>query len=174
MTSGGSGHATRADRCCHMIYPGNSFKSNYTSKSALAFLLSTSFREPKEPWEPRGKTDASADYTPTFLSHAKLYVFADRYGVKHPASLVLHKLCFTLARFKLYQQRIPDIVELLKYTYYNKPSIDNTIDPLRALVTEYVACVAKKVTKHAAFTDLMHDQDEVAKDLLPRLVLRLE
>ena len=56
---------------------------------------------------------AKQDYTGVFLAHARLYVFANKYGIEPLESLSLHKLHATLKSFTLYRARIGDILKLV-------------------------------------------------------------
>lgn len=78
------------------------------------------------------------DYSPVFLGHAQLYVFAEKWGIESLLTLALHKLHATLCAYKPYKGRYGDVVKLIKYTYQNTPT-QKRIDRLRALITKYVA-----------------------------------
>ncbi|OAL39581.1 hypothetical protein AYO20_00978 [Fonsecaea nubica] len=125
-------------------------------------------------WDPEVNEDQHQDYTSVFLCHAKLYVFADQYFIEPLQELVLQKLRLTLSRFKLHQQRVGDVVELLKYTYANTPCRDPKIDQLRDLISDYLVCHIEKIVHHVEFIKLL-DNGDVTKDFLPKLVaLRLD
>jgi hypothetical protein len=89
-----------------------------------------------------------------FLGHARLYVLGDKYGIEALTPPALQKLHRTLINFRVYESRIPDIVELVRYTYQNTPGEK---DPLTALVTEYIACEIDKVGKCEDFHTLLED-----------------
>ena len=81
------------------------------------------------------------DYTPVFLGHARLYVFADKYGISILRALSLDKLHRTLTYFTLFSERIGDILALARYAYKNTPNYENeVVDDLRRLVTQYIVC----------------------------------
>ncbi|KIW76344.1 hypothetical protein Z517_11090 [Fonsecaea pedrosoi CBS 271.37] len=125
-------------------------------------------------WDPEVNEDQHQNYTSVFLCHAKLYTFADQYLIEPLRELVLQKLRLTLSRFKLHQQRVGDVVELLKYTYANTPCRDPKIDQLRDLISDYLVCHIEKIVHHEEFFKLL-DNGDVAKDFLPKLVaLRLD
>lgn len=88
----------------------------------------------------------------------------------------MKKLRLSLARFELYEQRIPDIFKLLADAYDddNIPSMENAIDHLRVLVLEYLRCVARKVHNHEAFMAFNKENDEFLKDFLPRVIFDLD
>jgi hypothetical protein len=95
------------------------------------------------------------DYTGVFLAHARLYVFADKYGIEPLESLSLHKLHITLKSFTLYRARIGDILKLIRYAYENGPDYES--NKLRALVSKYVAYEIDTIRKAKRFLALMEE-----------------
>lgn len=126
-----------------------------------------------EPWRPTANTDHCEDYTPVFLCHAKLYVFSDKYSIEPLRNLVLQKLRLNLSEFKLHPQRIGDIVELLKYVYEHTSDYEDGIDCLRNLICDYVVCHIEKIVAMEDFTKLLQENGDVSKDLMPKLMQRL-
>ena len=61
----------------------------------------------------RGNRGSSEDYTDVFLSHARLYVFAEMYDIQILKTLALEELHSTLANYTLYQSRTGDVIDLL-------------------------------------------------------------
>jgi len=106
------------------------------------------------------------DFTPVFLAHARLYTFACMRLIDPLKRLALHKLHQTLLKFKLYDRRVGDVVELARYAYDNgedrKP--DGTIEDLRKLVVEYIACEVSTIGKHEAFAPLLQEGGEFVVD----------
>ena len=80
---------------------------------------------------------STEDYAPVFLTHARLYVLADKYGVENLKYLCLDKIHKTLVHFTLYEESIGDIIELIRFTYDHTP--DSANDDLRELVVKFVA-----------------------------------
>ena len=111
------------------------------------------------------------DYSPVFLGHARLYVFAEKWGIESLQTLALHKLHATLCKYKPYQERYGDVTELIKYTYQNTPTRES-IDGLRALVTKYVAQEQRQIAKSEPCLSLVEDEGSFARDLLS-MVLEL-
>jgi hypothetical protein len=68
---------------------------------------------------------------PVFLAHARLYVFAVKYGVEMLKCLALEKLHKTLSGFTFFESRIDDVVELARYSYCNGNTPDERNDQLR-------------------------------------------
>ena len=121
---------------------------------------------------PRGNESADEDFTPVFLGHARLYVFADKYNIESLKSLVLNKLHNTLCKFSLYEARYGDVVELVRYTYENTPS-RTPRDSLRELVTHYVAYEAIKVAGSEQGLSLVEENGSFARDLLLMVLERI-
>ncbi len=138
-----------------------------------AFQAKASVKHP-EAWRPNVNTDHCEDYTPVFLCHAKLYMFADKYSIEPLSGLVLRKLRLNLSEFILHSQRIGDIIELLKYTYEHTTDYEERIDRLRNLVAEYVVCHIEKIVGFDDFTKLLQENGDVGKDLMPKLMQRLD
>lgn len=72
------------------------------------------FREPS-----RANLSANENYTEVFLSHARLYVFAEKYDIQLLAELATKNLHNALDLYTLHPERSRDIVDLLRYVYAN-------------------------------------------------------
>ena len=105
------------------------------------------------------------DYSPVFLGHARLYVFAEKWGIESLRTLALHKLHATLCGYKPYKPRYGDVVELIKYTYQNTPT-QKRMGGLRALVTKDVAQEQIQIAKSESCLSLVEDEGSFARDLL--------
>ncbi|KAL8924723.1 MAG: hypothetical protein Q9172_002541 [Xanthocarpia lactea] len=95
------------------------------------------------------------DYTDVFLSHAQLYVFAEKYDIKTLRKLALENLQNILAIFTLYEERTGDIITLLRYSYANTSESIWAIEDLRTLLTHYVGYEMDTLMKDEDFRDLM-------------------
>jgi hypothetical protein len=115
---------------------------------------------------PKENSKPEQDFTPVFLAHARLYTFACMRLIDPLKRLALHKLHQTLLKFKLYDRRVGDVVELARYAYDHgqdrKP--DGTIEDLRKLVVEYIACEVSIIGKHEAFAPLLQEGGEFVVD----------
>ena len=120
----------------------------------------------------RANTSAIEDYTPIFLGHARLYTLADEYGVNTLKSVVLYKLHATLCLFTPYEARYGDILELLRFTYDHTPARAQ-LDPLRELVTQYIAQQATPVIDTEQCLSLVAKGGPLARDLFAMLLRRL-
>ena len=103
---------------------------------------------------PRPNYNGKEDYTQVFLSHAQLYVFAEKYDIRPLRLLALENLHNTLKIFYLYAERTGDIVQLLRYTYANT---GDSSDDLRQIMTEYIGYEMDTLMKDEAFKDVMID-----------------
>ncbi|KAH7381710.1 hypothetical protein BKA66DRAFT_418819, partial [Pyrenochaeta sp. MPI-SDFR-AT-0127] len=115
---------------------------------------------------PEANSTVQQNFTPVFLAHARLYTFAGMRMVEPLKNLALHKLHKTLLDFKLYHQRVGDVVELARYAYEHGKDRedDGTMDELRTLVVEYLACEISTFGKHKEFVRLLEDGGEFVGD----------
>lgn len=128
----------------------------------------------------RGNLEPLEDYTDVFLSHARLYVFADMYDIQILKMLALEELHSTLASYTLYDSRVSDIVALLRYVYANTSSEEGGIGgggsrELRKLLTDYMGVEMKILTKDQSFKDLMfEDGGDLMGDFMKMVTLRID
>lgn len=108
---------------------------------------------------------AHEDYTNHFLLHARVYVFADCYGIAGLMDLSLNELHGTLVRFTLHSERINDVVALIRYCYENQVP-----EPLREVVTLYAACKLQKLWLSEEFHALVETYGELSKNLFGLIV----
>lgn len=117
-------------------------------------------------WTPRPNVSESEDYTPVFLSHAHLFAVADLYDIPHLRALALYKLHATLVVHTPYEARYSDIITLARYAYAN------TADPLRNLITHYVAS-QKRIAASKTCRELVLEGGAFAGDLLALMLERV-
>lgn len=122
----------------------------------------------------RPNKEACEDYTDVFLSHAKLYVFADTYAIEPLRTLSLQKLHKTLSIFTLFKEREGDIAALLQYTYQNTAERDAKMDELRKLVIKYVSCNVEKLRSNETFRETLAAENSSSVDLIEMLLPRLD
>jgi len=77
---------------------------------------------------PKSNTAANQNFTPVFLAYARLYTFARMMLIEPLKALVLHKPHSTLIGFRLYAERVRDVIELAKYVYNNDHTPDRGAD----------------------------------------------
>lgn len=133
-----------------------------------------SFDTCNQDFRPRQNMEPNEDYSMVFIAHAQLYCFADKYDIQPLAKLALSKLGHTLAGFKVFEERIEDVVELLEFCYANTPERVETRDKLRNLIIKYVACVMEKLTASRRFLLLLGEANSISPDLTVELCKRLE
>ncbi|MCJ1413152.1 hypothetical protein MMC19_007256 [Ptychographa xylographoides] len=106
------------------------------------------------------------DYTSVFLTHARLYVFAEKYRVQPLKTLTLYKVHKTLFAFTLYKQRIGDVIKLIKYVYSddNTPNKEDQIDRLRELLILYVVCEIDILSQSEEFLSLLECGGSFVRD----------
>lgn len=115
-----------------------------------------------EPWTPFLDTckivngDSSESHTPIYLAHARLYVFADKYGIDHLKLLCLSKLEKTLCLFEIRKERGGDVAKLIRHSYYNDNTPDEGQDLLRTLVLTYV-CKKSEFWEELRFVSVLEE-----------------
>ena len=134
----------------------------------------TSYAISTPAFQPRKNRESYEDYTEIFLCHAKLYVFAEMYDIGPLRELSLHKLQRTLAEFTLYDQRVEDIVRLIRYSYSNTIHHPGSVDNLRSLVVHYSACVVDELSKSVEFQLLLEEFALLGRDLIMQMLKRLD
>lgn len=121
---------------------------------------------------PRPNQDPVEDYTNIFLSHARLYVFADKYDIRSLKLLALEALQNTLAIFTLYSERTGDIIELLRYIYGNTGESVFDVEDLRTLITHYIGFEMDTLMGDESFKELMVDDGGPLLGDFMRMVLK--
>lgn len=108
-----------------------------------------------------GNNSIHEDYTGTFLSHARLYIFAENHHITTLMDISLSELYKALYTFRLCNDRVNDIISLICYCYNN-----STSEPLRELVTLYAASVASQLWVNKQFQALVHSHSKLAAAIL--------
>lgn len=124
---------------------------------------------------PRSNKGPFEDYSEVFLSHAQLYVFADKYDIEPLKKLVLHQLHQTLAIYTLYPGCCGDIIALIRYSYTNTADRTEEVDDLRALLTHYMGIELATLAQDQGFkTVLLEDGGAVLSDFLSMVTKRVD
>lgn len=121
-------------------------------------LFSREYSVPQGTFEippPRPNQSPEEDYTDVFLSHAQLYVFADKYDIQPLKMLALDELHATLAIYTLSYARTGDIVALLRYVYGNTIQSDEGEEDLRKELTRYIGGEMATLINDGDFKDLI-------------------
>lgn len=123
---------------------------------------------------PRRNQSSAEDYSDVFLSHARLYVFAEKYDIQPLKMLALDELHAVLAIFTLYLERTEDIVDLLRYVYANTGEPREGVEDMRTLMTHYVGYEMETLIKDTNFRDLMiEDQGDLLGDFMDMVGKRI-
>lgn len=133
------------------------------------FNNNSAYESPTTPFTPRKNTESCEDYSEVFLSHARLYVLADKYDIKELRDLSAHKIWVTLKEFTLYPERMGDVVGLVKYLFQNTLEKDK----LRTLLKDFCACTVEDLCKGEGFQDLICETPEFACELIMEMSTRL-
>jgi hypothetical protein len=120
-------------------------------------------------FEPKPNSTEDQNFTPVLLAHARLYCFAHVRLITPLKALTLDKLHKTLLNFKLYAERVGDIIELARCVCSN-PDLpdrgdDGTLDDLRKLVVDYIVCEIDTIGKYDDFTKYVEEGGEFVGDI---------
>ena len=110
-------------------------------------------------------------------SHAKLWVFADRYLIKDLKALCLHMLYRELLLFNINQNSVLEIFDFLYYVYDFTPDKDEDDDEvnsggnmdfneLRDLAISYAACMLNEIREYKEFREMMRNGGDLAADFI--------
>ncbi|KAK5997571.1 hypothetical protein PT974_02934 [Cladobotryum mycophilum] len=97
-----------------------------------------------------------------FLGHARVYVFAECYGIEGLKQHSLARLHVVLKVLGLYKSTICDFVGLVRYTYENTAA---NKDALRSLLSSYAACNFEELWKSDGFQQLFTECEDFFKGL---------
>ncbi|KAG6078058.1 hypothetical protein E4U16_001692 [Claviceps sp. LM84 group G4] len=103
------------------------------------------------------------DYSELLVAHAKVFVFADCYGIEALVNLSMRKLHQALCGFRLSKARVADILALVRFCY-ERPGPDK----LKKLVASYSAAIMDPgVSKLMAdcFQQLLKERGDFAADM---------
>lgn len=124
---------------------------------------------------PRANLGPFEDYSDVFLSHARIYVFADKYDIEPLQKLALKSLHQTLVAFTLYPERCGDIIALIRYSYANTADRGAGVEGLRPLLTHYIGLEMATLAKDKGFKALLlENQGAVLGDFLSMVVERVD
>ncbi|KAJ4310362.1 hypothetical protein N0V84_011010 [Fusarium piperis] len=132
------------------------------------------FIEPKHHPTPRATLRAAVNldphesYRPVFLSHARLYILADKYGVNRLRRLTLARLHRTLTHYVVHRDRIPDLIALAQEIF------DNTIelDDARTLIVDYFVCIIEDIQGSAELEAALRQGGDFPAALIGKMAFR--
>ena len=121
---------------------------------------------------PRPNEEPNENYTPIFLSHAHLYVFAHKYDIPPLKTLALENLHMTLDRFTLHPERTGDIIELLRYIYGSQ-ELKEGAEEMREMLRGYIGFQMDVLMKDRDFRGLMKEEGELLDDFVEMVGKRI-
>ncbi len=121
---------------------------------------------------PRPNQEPNENYTPIFLSHAHLYVFAHKYDIPPLKTLALENLHMTLDRFTLHPERTGDIIELLRYIYGSQ-ELKEGAEEMREMLRGYIGFQMDVLMKDRDFRGLMKEEGELLDDFVEMVGKRI-
>ncbi|KAF9775249.1 hypothetical protein IL306_006665 [Fusarium sp. DS 682] len=108
-------------------------------------------------------------YLPVFLSHARLYILADKYAVEDLRRLSLCRLHCILYYFNLDDHHVPDIVALAEELFENTMEDDIA----REIIVEYFVCFIEYIRDAPGVKELLRKGGDFPVALLSRVARRL-
>ena len=121
----------------------------------------------------RSNQSATEDYTQVFFSHAKMYVFAEKYDIQPLRQLALYKLHRCLAIHTLFEERVSEITDLLKYVYANTAETKSETEDIRTVLAHYVGTEMNTLSKHGDIKGLFVENEEMMSDFLDMFASRI-
>lgn len=112
----------------------------------------------------RANSAPSEDYTDVFLSHAYMYVFAEKFDIQPLKRLALRYLHQTLAGFTLWPESVGDIVLLARFVYDNTSVPLNGVEPMRDMLKRYICYEMDVLVGASDFNNLLEENRELLHD----------
>lgn len=113
---------------------------------------------------PRPNASSSEDYTEVFLSHARVYVFAEKFDIQPLKRLALKILHETLIIFSLHPQRVNDIVALIEFVYNETCVPVKGSEPMRDMLKHLMSVYTPVLSEEKGFRDLLEENRDVLDD----------
>ncbi|KAG6075812.1 hypothetical protein E4U15_005433 [Claviceps sp. LM218 group G6] len=115
--------------------------------------------------------DMEQNYSELFISQAKIFVFAEYYGVETLMNMSMGRLHKLLCRVRLSRERIEDVLALIRYCY-DRPGIEK----LKEMVAAYSAAIIDAQVSDVVaecFRDVLRERGDFAADIACHLVSSL-
>ena len=123
---------------------------------------------------PRHNQASNEDYSEVFLSHARVYVFAEKYDIQSLKALALDELHCTLQNFELHPERTGDIIALLRYIYANTGEIVDGVEDMRTVLKHYIGFEMDILMKNEDFGHvIIEDGGALLRDFLKMVEQRI-
>ncbi|KAF5138785.1 hypothetical protein E5D57_002571 [Metarhizium anisopliae] len=135
----------------------------WTLFKGLNYTLSDDADKESIPVEPN--TVPQQSYVDVFLCHAKLFALAQEHSLRPLMRLTHDKLHRTLINFKLFEERMGDVVQLLRMCYENEHA-----SGIRDVVVHYAACHAELLWGNREFVDLVGSNCELSQNFITAII----
>lgn len=151
-------------------------KTSFFREELKESFLTLQFREDGDErtvLAPRANLSPSEDYTDVFLSHARVYVFAEKFDIqplKRIASGVLHE---TLSIFTLWPDCVGDVVALARYVYNETVRPAHGSERMRSLLKRYIGYEMDVLIEAVGFRDLLEENRDFLDDFCSIVKVRL-
>lgn len=119
---------------------------------------------------------AKFDFEETFLTHATVYTLAQYKSIAALKSLAYGRLSRTLLKIHPLGRNphlATNIISLATYVYANTDSLTSSEEPLRRIVSQYVALNFERWQAEPAAVHMMCTGGDFAKDVLGKICRRL-
>ena len=113
---------------------------------------------------PRANFSPSEDYTEVFLSHARVYVFAEKYDIQPLKRLALKVLHETLSVFFMWPGCVDDIVPLFGFAYNETFEPDFGVEPMKYMLHLYMCVEMSLLSGSKAFQDALDENRDMLED----------
>ncbi|KAI8687152.1 hypothetical protein LRP88_13479 [Fusarium phalaenopsidis] len=107
-------------------------------------------------------------YRPVFLSHARLYILADKYGVNRLRRLALARLHRTLTHYVVHRDRISDLVALAQEIFDNTMEMDDA----RTLIINYFVCFIEDIQDSPELEEALRQGGDFPAMLVSKMAMR--
>lgn len=124
-------------------------------------------------WVPRANSGPAEKYTDVFLSHAKLYVFAEKFDIQPLKRLILKNLHQTLSIFTLWPECVGDVVALVKFVYSNTVPASNGDEPMRRMLSQYIGYEMQVILEATAFRNFLNNDRDFLDDFCSQVGRRI-
>ena len=115
---------------------------------------------------PRANASSLENYSSVFLSHVRLYAFADKYDIHALKMLALKQLHLTLSEFTLYPQRVQDVVQVIKYVWKVTGVELDKGSSIRELLRRYICVEFDVLISEDSFGQCLEDRELPMADFL--------
>lgn len=116
----------------------------------------------------------NVDWPKVLLGHARLYCFADKYGIVPLQELCLNAVRAALIDLACEGDQFDALVQMICYTLeHTSPTNHSDTHNLRAVVLDYTVIVFEVLIRNERFREFLHSNNDTSVDLLSRLSARL-